>query len=265
MPWSAEEQEQARRLMKPFPRSERKTGIRDVLAAMGLISTPLDLLPREAQGVRPDFGMIGAGLGMARRHPGEYLPGEASQTDTANALWNIVESAGMENLPGIGPKKTQQQAPARVRPGHETEFAKWFEGSKITDEQGKPKTLYHGTHADFEIWDMNRLGDNAAHPSAHLGAFFAEDPSVASSFAERSGGRVKPVHIRMTNPLPMDAKSFAEELDFWQGFKAVRRTDGSIRPADDRYERSRSHFEDFKDWALQNGYDGIVIKGDPSM
>lgn len=190
MPWNEEQQRQARLMSSgSWPKREaRKTTFRDVLRALGIASSPLDLTSQEPEGVRPDYGLTGAGLERRRRYPGEYFPGEATQADVAGALWNIVESAGVENLPGIGPHKTAKQAPGRVRPGHEAEFNEWFRGSKAVDADGKPLTLYHGTPHQFEEFEPNAEG-----------IYLSGGPDVASAYAGRAG-QVLPLHVRMERP-----------------------------------------------------------------
>ena len=68
------------------------------------------------------------------------------------------------------------------------EFKEWFgdwendpeNASKVVDENGEPKIVYHGTGADISIFDptKTRIVD---------GVFFAPDPEHASSYAESFG------------------------------------------------------------------------------
>lgn len=207
MPWNEEQQRQARLMSSgSWPKREaRKTTFRDVLRALGIASSPLDLTSQEPEGVRPDYGLTGAGLERRRRYPGEYFPGEATQADVAGALWNIVESAGVENLPGIGPHKTAKQAPGRVRPGHEAEFNEWFRGSKAVDAEGKPSTLYHGSSTSG-FTEFNR--DKASPGLFGRGFYFTSDPTIAGEYStvkgDKSASGVLPAHVAIAKPYDME-------------------------------------------------------------
>jgi hypothetical protein len=88
----------------------------------------LDDLPAEPQGVRPDYGLRGAQI-SPQKSPYEptLAPGETrSREDLQSMLWAVIEAAGMEAVPGVGPRKLERRAPARVRktsapPAAETE------------------------------------------------------------------------------------------------------------------------------------------------
>ena len=85
------------------------------------------------------------------------------------------------------------------------EFKAWFRGSKIVDEKGSPKILYHGGTK----WDV--VGEGRPWTS-----FWAtDDPFVADTYAERYSefiSEIKPVVLKIKNPLdlrdPETAKSF---------------------------------------------------------
>lgn len=257
MPWSEAQQRAARTVASgswPGRKAEPRVTLRDVLAALGLTSSPLDQLPREAQGVRPDFGLTGAGLGMERRHPGEFLPGEATVEDVQGGLANIINSAGVENIPSIGPHKTEMRAPGRVRPGHEAEFNEWFGKSKVVTETGEPLTVYKGMYP--YDWTKETASDkgpvlnvirrstefpafNHGEPGVRLAGFFSDSPTVASHFAEggSKSGAVYPAHLRLEKPYVIDAAGKnAGEVQFGPGGSEFRT-------------------------AIRSGkYDGVIIK-----
>ena len=43
------------------------------------------------------------------------------------------------------------------------QFKAWFERSKVKNTDGNPKLMYHGTAADFEAFDRNRIGQYHKH------------------------------------------------------------------------------------------------------
>ncbi|MFT3791559.1 MAG: hypothetical protein QM741_10860 [Rudaea sp.] len=53
-------------------------------------------------------------------------------------------------------------------------FRHWFGDSKVVDAQGKPRTVFHGTSEDFNVFRDDKLGDNTGHMTAPLGHFLTE-------------------------------------------------------------------------------------------
>lgn len=64
-------------------------------------------------------------------------------------------------------------------------FKKWFSDSKVVDENGKPRVVYHGTIRDFESFQTNLPDDKDwGMLDRALGAHFAEDPTVTDTFTQ---------------------------------------------------------------------------------
>lgn len=88
-------------------------------------------------------------------------------------------------------------------------LAAWFNGSKVTDADGKPMVVYHGTKDDITSFDPEKSKTNHAF-------FFSSNPSFASSPAytgyvggrEKGGGNVLPLYLRIVNPLVLDSLSY---------------------------------------------------------
>ena len=107
-------------------------------------------------------------------------------------------------------------------------FNRWFNGSKIVNEDGTPRVVYHGTNADFSEFKTSERG-----------IFFSESPTVASNYTEykRSAdsvndGNVMPVYLSMQNPVTVEfgsGKSLAAAVEE----------------------------------AKENGNDGVIVKGYP--
>lgn len=86
-------------------------------------------------------------------------------------------------------KSAEEQAKAN--------FDRWFEGSKIVDESGKPLDLWHATDTDFDAFDMNK----AQTPVI----WFAKDKSLlesgnVSTNAKKGNSVYKNVYLNMKNP-----------------------------------------------------------------
>jgi len=117
----------------------------------------------------------------------------------------------------------------------ESKLLNWFGDSKIIDEEGNPKVVYHGTDEEFEIFDRNKSKKWAGK----FGFWFTDSKEFASSF----GDIQLATYLKIKNPYKMSMKTFDSwrekhhnDLDFW--------------------EKKRKEIED-------NGYDGIVITGEP--
>jgi hypothetical protein len=88
------------------------------------------------------------------------------------------------------------------------EFRKWFGTSKVTDTNGNPMLLYHGSRRKFV---GGPKAHNARHHLGHKLFFASESPEAASGFAgadpkdpgeehEWLGGHVTPLYMRVENP-----------------------------------------------------------------
>ena len=113
-----------------------------------------------------------------------------------------------------------------------TGFQQWFSGSKIVDENGQPKVVYHGTVYDFDefapgevlfqedeygVVEQGGMGD----PLKYVGSHFTESTKVASRFAEglyglekyaEEGGQVMPVYLKIENPYIVTESDLHNEM-----------------------------------------------------
>lgn len=138
------------------------------------------------------------------------------------------------------------------------EFKQWFGDSKVTDEEGKPLVVYHGTAADFNEFSKSKSNDKDGR---RLGMgwgkdkfYFADSGEAASSSAEYAGimGRgkqenVMPVYLSMKNPI--DASRYMDLVSKAQSMGKSR--DSAIAYVDKQIKG--------------NGIDGIVDKDTGGM
>lgn len=128
-------------------------------------------------------------------------PGETrSAGDVQDMLAEVILATGGAVVPGVGPQGQARQSPARVRPGYEKQFNKWFSGSKLVNEKGEPLTVYHGTTRNFESFDPKTIGSNTRIGISGKGFYFSPDPTSPNLYGELPGGRVVPAHVRLRNP-----------------------------------------------------------------
>lgn len=107
---------------------------------------------------------------------------------------------------GPGSSETAQQPP---EPGRDTpqskEFTQWFGRSKVVNEDGSPKKLFHGTNAQFKEFSEKNI-------IAQGGFWFAEK----ESFAKKFGNRVSSYYLRIENPLDLSAAEDSYSLGQWR-------------------------------------------------
>lgn len=87
------------------------------------------------------------------------------------------------------PKTAQEQSAEN--------FKRWNAGNTIVDENGKPLKLYHGTDADFDVFDKSKVGKNTKVASAFN---FSDSQETAKTY----GKRIVPVYANMKNPITID-------------------------------------------------------------
>lgn len=124
-------------------------------------------------------------------------------------------------------------------------FKRWFGDSKVVNEDGSPKVVYHGTTADFDTFDLESSDDGDFGP----GLYFTDQPAAANTYAQGDGGRVVPVYLNLRNPATNAVLNSEEARDVMD--------DGGMDG------------EGLKDWLTEQGYDGIAFthaakNGNPS-
>ena len=65
-------------------------------------------------------------------------------------------------------------------------FKNWFKNSKVVNENGRPKVVYHGTKDAFEHHDLSKSGTHTDAPSAKGAIFFTDNPKVAEGYTKYS-------------------------------------------------------------------------------
>lgn len=101
------------------------------------------------------------------------------------------------------------------------EQREFFGKSAIVDTDGKLLKMYHGTAADFTVFDLAESGASNDHTS-HIGFWFTPRKAVAENFAEFNANeyrgkraRVQEVYLNIENPkiyAPADNSARMEEL-----------------------------------------------------
>jgi hypothetical protein len=129
-----------------------------------------------------------------------------------------------------------QRSPMRFQkspPTESPEFQKWFGDSKVVDSEGNPLVMYHGTDAEFNVFDSEK-GKKWAKK---VGFWFTDQ----KDFSELFGENVMPVYLSVQNPIVITQDTFNkwrekhfDNESFWKGKK--------------------------NEW-IANGNDGLIIIG----
>ena len=174
-----------------------------------------------------------------------------------------LRSQGMsENAPAmINLRKAQEQAIyARDHIGEvdenglkyklSPEQEAFFKDSKIRDENGNLKTLYHGTKSDFDEFNRRKIG-SATDPGMYGAGFYFSDHEGTS---RNYGDRVIKTHLNIKNPLNLgdfnSKESLAEHLRISPDI--LSDSGGFIHP-------TTSHASSFSSALRYAGYDGVIV------
>lgn len=84
------------------------------------------------------------------------------------------------NDPRINYSKTEVK-PAVERAINDYNFRKWFRGSQITDRDGNPLVMYHGTNADIDAFKRDKIGRTDSGWFGR-GFYFTSDPGYAEMY-----------------------------------------------------------------------------------
>lgn len=140
---------------------------------------------------------------------GEKRADQAKAEEDQQRLFQTAETAGLPETRADDPKALEQAARLWKEKGVDSpHFRKWFGSSKVVDESGNPKAVYHGTNKPgFEHFDTY----SSNYGLFGQGGYFTEDPRIASSYAfkklsdpsDRGPGVLKS-YVKIDHPIDMD-------------------------------------------------------------
>jgi len=106
-------------------------------------------------------------------------------------------------------------------------FWAWFGDSKVVDEEGRPLVVYHGTPADFEAFDKEKI--NARFDDS-IGFHFSDRQSEAEYYGQ--DGVVLATYQKIENPLVVETANEAWRYADNNRFEIIREIVQSRRAAD---------------------------------
>lgn len=142
---------------------------------------------------------------------------------------------GREETPAVSPRDTPI-AGERATSAHTgvTDFVRRplervnpGDVSKLTDGNGEPLVIFHGSPNEFSVFDQARAGESTGHSVAPLGIFLTADKQHARGHAENvSGGlpgnaAVLPLFASIKNPYRMSVAE-SQSLDSFEKAIAMR-------------------------------------------
>ena len=127
--------------------------------------------------------------------------------------------------------------------------------------------LYHGTNADFNIFERGRIGVTnfgwlGVMDTQRHGIFFAENKDFAKTFAKsKNGNRVIEAFLNVRNPFSLqDAQDIVESRNTGDEFSADFNMANWFRKLTDQWDAfDGEQGKAFVSWLESKGYDGAII------
>lgn len=118
----------------------------------------------------------------------------------------------------------------------------YFKDSKVRDAEGRLLTVYHGTNAEFTVFDPDKIEQNYPLRGGDLGFYFTPYKEDAQGYAGNAsgklgGGHVMEAYLNLRNPLIVEDSGWGS----------------AAGQADVRHS-------DLKRWAKDGGHDGIIVR-----
>ena len=135
--------------------------------------------------------------------------------------------------------------------------------TKVVDENGNPKVVYHGTPNIFTVFDKEKQGSSTDRGIWGSGFYFSESSDYAQTYAKRKGveGQVLSLYLNLENPLFISLKNGGNDGAYY--FKQLHRkhfTDevySDIEKFEQRYAKAQ---KDLSNDLIIDGYDGVIVE-----
>ncbi len=202
--------------------------------------------------------------GLERPKPNE---GYALTNDISN---NIISQDG-KNTTKIQNSISEQSTTDSSGVELSKEQQEYFKDSKVRDENGNLKVVYHGTskggHTVFDSWGKGKFG------LFGIGTYTTEDKSVAESYTKKGKGdspMVYEMYANITNPLDMDADA---DISKWKSATNGKVNFSDVKTNEDAFKVLKEYCADNEmvRWEAEEyildviqynmGYDGITHIG----
>lgn len=190
-----------------------------------------------------------------------------------------AQQATEENGGTRGPPEEARNE-GEKNPVKSQQFKEWFgdwenapeTASKVVNEDGTPKVMYHGTNTDAVFTVFDTYGGKFG--LFGKGSYFTDNKQVAESYTKKGRGanpRVYPVYLNIRNPIDMDARFDLqkwesvldeEQLDYVRGSKTNEEMFRAIKEyCEDNMMRQYEAEELIEGIFEAGGYDGVTHIG----
>lgn len=190
-----------------------------------------------------------------------------------------AQQAAEENGGTRGPPEEARNEGDK-NPVKSQQFKEWFgdwenapeTASKVVNEDGTPKVMYHGTNTDAVFTVFDTYGGKFG--LFGKGSYFTDNKQVAESYTKKGRGanpRVYPVYLNIRNPIDMDARFDLqkwesvldeEQLDYVRGSKTNEEMFRAIKEyCEDNMMRQYEAEELIEGIFEAGGYDGVTHIG----
>lgn len=141
------------------------------------------------------------------------------------------------------------------------EQQEFFKDSKVRDENGNLLVVYHGTNAEFTVFDENKFNANEfSGDYVGEGFYFTNNESTA----KRYGANVYPTYLNVQNPVVINTKEDVVQFNKMFGaadsgseysvLEQMERTKGQSR----YYDLKKNNPSEIRSFLIENGHDGLV-------
>jgi hypothetical protein len=185
----------------------------DVLGGMALATAPIPVVGDVAGAVSDaamyaaypeERTMLNAGMSLAGLLP--FVPGAAGVRAVGDATEGVLDMSQAAR----SPKPTAELFDT-------PEFKEWWQSSKVVDETGAPRKVFHTTTKDFDQFEVgggiagrSATGSGSSGPAIWLGTD-PMNPQAAHNVLEglrvgrfKEGARTIPAYVSMQRPLIID-------------------------------------------------------------
>lgn len=135
-------------------------------------------------------------------------------------------------------------------------FWRWFGGSKVVDDKGRPLVVYHGTREDFNNFDANKNSTKFDNGFLGRGFYFSTSWETSSGYAKMKDGssspNIMPVYLSIQNPIRLTLDSKFTKIGL------IRKELGL--PYDKSFETvTPDAAQTISDELRKLGYDGVML------
>lgn len=135
--------------------------------------------------------------------------------------------------------------------------------TKVVDEDGTPKVVYHGTPNYFNAFSKEMFGTSTDRGIWGNGFYFSEDAGYAKQYQKRNGadGRTLSLFLNLKNPLFISLRDGGNEgAMYFHQLNEKYFTDDIFEDATKVDENMKVAQQQLSDNLIADGYDGVVIE-----